>query len=118
MHRIWFKIFGALLVAPWFIVPRPTPSTRPLDQTYAQSQTVVAHVETDASEPVKPSLTSDPWRRTSRGWELASDWSSEPPQRQPASVHRIHPWTIASLQILLCFAALLAAERRRHGARS
>ncbi len=114
MHRIWYKVFGALIVAPWFVIPRPAPSTRLADKVQAEAE-VGARVnlrQADARASQAATLASDPWRRTNRGWERASRWNQSEPKRQPHAIHRIHPWTFACLQFLLCLAALLAIDRR------
>ncbi len=50
------------------------------------------------------------WRRTVDGWELKSSWARDPSGARPATVH---PAVIATLQILLAVAALIAFSNER-----
>ena len=56
----------------------------------------------------------DGWRRTADGWEWHREWQRpqatlDPPPR----AWRIHPFSIASLQVLISLFALVWADRKR-----
>ncbi|MFT7644301.1 MAG: hypothetical protein ACI9G1_006067, partial [Pirellulaceae bacterium] len=64
---------------------------------------------TDVSDPVvNDPFVNDPWRRTINGWEKVSDW--EVPQQVDLleRIARLHPFVVASFQVLVCVGALVA----------
>jgi hypothetical protein len=49
-----------------------------------------------------------PWRRTVDGWEKTANWTVDSRPRRPA----IHPSLVASMELLLVLAALVAFSPR------
>ena len=54
----------------------------------------------------------DGWRRTATGWEWQRVWKRPQPSLDPPPVAwRIHPFTLASMQVLISLFALVWADR-------
>jgi hypothetical protein len=56
-----------------------------------------------------PQSTGSTWRRTAHGWERKESWTTSLPS---SHTRRLHPLTVAALELLVSLAALLALQRR------
>lgn len=70
----------------------------------------------EVESPSQRSVSSDDWRRTSRGWERMSDWRL----RRARSIARppltaVNPLLVAALLLLISLGALLAFSPARPG---
>lgn len=76
---------------------------------YAASTVELPRAWSDASPAVqKP---ADGWRRTANGWERQRSWrQSSETAFEPPAAWRIHPFTVAALQLLISLFALVSCE--------
>ncbi|MFT5526921.1 MAG: hypothetical protein ACI9G1_001013 [Pirellulaceae bacterium] len=60
------------------------------------------------SHDVVDVFAGDPWRRTINGWENSSTWEVEREIDLLARIAQLHPFVVASFQVLVCVGALVA----------